>query len=90
MHYIRTHERYCQSRKTEPKQRFQARGERITLTLTERIEKGLQVTTIEVLKKKKKNYTSLRSAGRSFLQARYSFQYIGKSAHTAGVQQSLQ
>ena len=52
MHCIRTHKRYCQSRETEPKQRFQARGERITLTLIERIEKRIQVTTTDVKKKK--------------------------------------
>jgi hypothetical protein len=50
MHCIRTHKRYCLSRKTKPKQCFQAGGERITLTLIESIEKGVQVTTTDVKK----------------------------------------
>jgi len=50
-HCIQTHERYCQSRTTEPNQRFEARGERIALTLNERIENGVQVTTTDVIKK---------------------------------------
>ena len=54
----------------------------IELTLIERIEKGVQVTTTDV---KKESYTLLRWAESSFLHARYSLQYIGKSAQTAGV-----
>ena len=50
MQSIHTHDRCNQSRKTKPKQCFQARGERTTLTLVERIQKGVPVATTNVKK----------------------------------------
>jgi len=63
--------------------RFQARGERITLTLNERIEKGVQVTTTNVIKKKKLHVTAL---SRKLIFTCPVFVTVHRQiAHTAGV-----